>query len=410
MDKPVSNIRADEMFFQYQGEIMNINEIGNAPAEIIRLNLDATPFHLQVMANDKGYFYELRYWENRYERKQLEIFMHCYQSILQAMMIEKSVRRLKYYLEVEDKPLYFYTEAGKINAEAGYDLIPDVLPDTKVKVYVFDVRFQKKPFGGWGDLYIVDYPTKDYVDKVASPYEDGMLYQTGRTARITYDGRVEFLEDAGRCVMLETLRGRAYVDLLQVEKVLCEWEGVTEAKAYTYYSGDNVLLVGADLAGVEEKDFDRIKAYAAERLHPAWVPTKLVCAGGKHDEDWNTGKNSLYNSSYHGIIDLKVTPRIVNEKDAIVRLQAYVSNKTDNQTVHFVLKDADGSVVAETNKAEKTNDAKDVPEHVALIDLEQDIQNVHRWHDSKEPYHYTAVVELVENGVVVDTLSTQFGC
>ncbi len=62
MDKPVSNIRADEMFFQYQGEIMNINKIGDAPAEIIRLNLDATPFHLQVMANKKGYFYELRFF------------------------------------------------------------------------------------------------------------------------------------------------------------------------------------------------------------------------------------------------------------------------------------------------------------------------------------------------------------
>ena len=408
MDKPVSNIRADEMFFQYQGEIMNINEIGGAPAEIIRLNLDATPFHLQVMANKKGYFYELRYWENRYDRKQLEIFMSCYQSILQAMMVEKSVRRLKYYIEVADKPLYFYTEAGKINEEAGYDLIPDVTPDTRVKVYVFDTRFQKKPFGGWGDLYVVDYPSKDYVDKVASPYEDGMLYQTGRTARITHDGRVEFLEDAGRVVMLETLRGRAYVDLHQVEKVLCECEGVTEAKAYTYYGGDNVLLVGADVSGVEEKDFDRIKAYAAERLHPAWVPVKLVCAGA--NSDLNTEKNSHFESDYHGIIDLKVTPRMVNENDAIVRLQAYVANKTENQAVRFILKDAEGKVVAETSKVEKANDANDLAEHMALVDLEQDIQNVRRWHDGKETYHYTVVVELVEDGVVMDTLSTNFGC
>lgn len=276
MDKSVSNIRADEMFFQYQGEIMNINEIGGVKAEIIRLNLDATPFHLQIMANKKGYFYELRFWENRYDKKQLEIFMNCYKAILQAMMTEKSVRRLKYYIEVEDKPLYFYTEAGKINEEAGYDLIPDISPEIRVKVYVFDTRFQKKPFGGWGDLYIMDYPTKDYVDKVASPYEEGMLYQTGRTARITYDGKVEFLEDAGRKVMLETLRGRTYVDLIQVEKILCEYEGVTKAQAYTYYGGDNVLLVGADIAGVEEDEFECVKAYAAEHLKPAEVPVKLM--------------------------------------------------------------------------------------------------------------------------------------
>ena len=101
---------------------------------------------------------------------------------------------------------------------------------------------------------------------------------------------------------------------------------------------------------------------------------------------------------------------MVNENDAIVRLQAYVSNKTENQTVHFVLKDADGKVIAETSKAEKANDAKGLAEHMALIDLEQDIRNVRRWHDSKEPYNYTAVVELVEDGKVIDTLSTQFGC
>ena len=153
----------------------------------------------------------------------------------------------------------------------------DISPETKVKVYVFDNRFQKKPFGGWGDLYIMDYPTKDYVDKVASPYEEGMLYQTGRTARINYDGKIEFLEDAGRTVMLETLRGREYVDLLQVEKVLCECEGVTEAQAYTYYGGDNVLLVGADIVGIEETELDRVRAFAAEHLKQAWVPVNIVC-------------------------------------------------------------------------------------------------------------------------------------
>ena len=408
MDKPVSNIRADEMFFQYQGEIMNIHEIGDAPAEIIRLNLDATPFHLQVMANTNGYFYELRYWENRYDRKQLEIFMNCYKSILQAMMVEKSVRRLKYYIDTEDKPFDFYTEAGKINAEAGYDLIPNVSPDTRVKAYVFDIRFQKKPFGGWGDLYIMDYPTKDYVDKVASPYEDGMMYQTGRVARITQDGRLEFLEDAGRTVMLETLRGRTYVDLLQVEKVLCACEGVTKVQAYTYYGGDNVLLVGADVAGVEEKDFERIKAYAAERLYPAWVPTRLVCSVYR-DENLLTIKKSHFDVNCCDREAFKVTSRIHGD-DAIIRLQAYVANKTENQTVHFVLKDASDNIVAETCKAEKANDAKDLAEHIALIDLEQDIRKVRRWDDNKQPYHYTAVAELVEDGVIVDSVSTYFKC
>ena len=287
-------------------------------------------------------------------------------------------------------------------------MIPNVSPDTRVKAYVFDIRFQKKPFGGWGDLYIMDYPTKDYVDKVASPYEDGMMYQTGRIARITQDGRLEFLEDAGRTVMLETLHGRTYVDLLQVEKVLCACEGVTKAQAYTYYGGDNVLLVGADVAGVEEKDFERIKAYAAERLYPAWVPTRLVCSVYR-DENLLTIKKSHFDVNCCDREAFKVTSRIHGD-DAIIRLQAYVANKTENQTVHFVLKDASDNIVAETCKAEKANDAKDLAEHIALIDLEQDIRKVRRWDDNKQPYHYTAVAELVEDGVIIDSVSTYFRC
>lgn len=108
-------------------------------------------------------------------------------------------------------------------------MVENVSPDTRVKVYVFDSRFQKKPFGGWGDLYIMDYPTKDYVD------------------------------------------------LLQVEKLLCECEGVTEAHAYTFYGGDNVLQVGADVAGIGEAELDRVNAYLAEHLKQAWIPAKIVC-------------------------------------------------------------------------------------------------------------------------------------
>lgn len=277
MDCHTSNLHADEMFFQYQGDILNINEIGGVPAERQKLQLDALPFHLQVMSDKKGYFYELRYWENRYDSAQLEVFMRCYEAVLQAMQTESSVRRLKKYIPDCEKPKHFYVEAGKINQAAGFDLIPNVSLETKVKPYVLDNSCLKKPFGGWGDLYIMDYPTNNYLDQMENPYGEGTLYQTGLTARITPSGEVEFLESAGRTVMIEGLKGRNFIDLHQVENALCTYAGVSTAQAYTCYGADNAIHVGADITTTKEIDEEKLKEFLAEKLDPAWIPEKFIC-------------------------------------------------------------------------------------------------------------------------------------
>ena len=103
----VSTPREGEMFFQYQGDIIDINRIGDAKAERIRLQLDSLPFHMQVMYDNKGYYYELRYWENRFDRIQLEIFLICYEYVLNAMLEERSVRRLKMHLPEEVYPKHY---------------------------------------------------------------------------------------------------------------------------------------------------------------------------------------------------------------------------------------------------------------------------------------------------------------
>ena len=277
MDCLASNIHADEMFIQYQGDILNIDEIGGLPAERQKIQLDALPFHLNIYAQKKNYIYELRYWENRFDKEMLEVFMRCYDAVIQAMMTESSVRRVKKYIPDCEKPKHFYIEAGLVNEEAGYELIPGVSPDTKVKAYVLDDSCQKKPFGGWGDLYIMDYPVKDCVDHMDNPYGDGILYQTGRTARITPAGKVEFIEDAGRSVMIETVMGRIFVDLYKVEQALCQCDGVTSARAYTYYGDDNAIHIGADITGVTEASVEDIKACVADKLEKGFAPEKIVC-------------------------------------------------------------------------------------------------------------------------------------
>ena len=98
---------------------------------------------------------------------------------------------------------------------------------------------------------------------------------------------------------------------------------------------------------------------------------------------------------YFGGKGLVITP-VLDDKDAKVKVQTYVTNKKDGQEVHVVLKDAEGLVVAEGTS---TSDA-----------LELEIKNVHRWHGRKDPYLYTCEAELVEDGKVLDAVSSRFGC
>ncbi len=272
----ISNLHADEMFFQYQGDILNIDQIGGLPAERMRIQLDSLPFHLQVMSDKRGYYYELRYWENRFDRQQLKIFLNCMEVIVDAMLEEPSVRRLKKHLPVTLFPLHYYVEARTVNQEAGYELIGEIDPQTRVKAYVLDDTCRKQPFGAWGNLYIMDYPTNGWVDKITNPYGAGILYQTGRVARILPDGSIDFLENGGRCIMQEGVMGRNFLDLYRLEELLRGYEGVTDARAYISYGEDNKLYLTAELSGKVEQDPEKVQAYLAEKCEKALIPSKIL--------------------------------------------------------------------------------------------------------------------------------------
>ncbi|MBQ2669708.1 MAG: hypothetical protein IJG06_02940, partial [Clostridia bacterium] len=98
MECYISVPKQSEMFFQYQGEIINIDEVGGMPAKRIHLQLDSMPFHMQVMTDDKGYFTETRYWKNRFDKEMIERFLTCYEYVVNAMLEEKSARMLKHHI------------------------------------------------------------------------------------------------------------------------------------------------------------------------------------------------------------------------------------------------------------------------------------------------------------------------
>ena len=273
----MSNLHADEMFFQYQGDILNINTIGGYPAERQRIQLDSLPFHLQVFSDDKGYYYELRYWENRFDRQQLQVFMTAVECVAEAMMDEHFARRLKRYLPEELFPKHYFVEAGTINWEAGSRLITDVSAETMVKAYVLDENCRKKPFGGWGTLYIMDHKPADCVDQITNPYGLGVLYQTSCTARILPDGSIHMLEQGGRIIMTESLTGRHFLDLYRLEDTACQYPGVERAEAYVAYGAGNTMVLTLDVYGKNQLDTENLQKYLTERCEKPLIPAVIHC-------------------------------------------------------------------------------------------------------------------------------------
>lgn len=273
----MSNLHADEMFFQYQGDILNINTIGGHPAERQRIQLDSLPFHLQVFSDDKGYYYELRYWENRFDRQQLQVFMTAVECVAEAMMDEHFARRLKRYLPEELFPKHYFVEAGTINWEAGSRLITDVSAETMVKAYVLDENCRKKPFGGWGTLYIMDHKPADCVDQITNPYGPGVLYQTSCTARILPDGSIHMLEQGGRIIMTESLTGRHFLDLYRLEDTACQYPGVERAEAYVAYGAGNTMVLTLDVYGKNQLDTENLQKYLTERCEKPLIPAVIHC-------------------------------------------------------------------------------------------------------------------------------------
>lgn len=273
---PVS--RMGDLFLQYQGDILSVPTPGEKPGERMHcLQLDSLPFHMQIMYDDQGFYTELRYWENRFDRKLLEIFLTCYEEIIRAMMEETSVRRLKRHLPDEVFPKHFRIQGSRLNKEAGTNLLPGVPDGRLVKVYILDEAYRKKPYGAWGRMYVMDYQPAKVGEVIENPYGPGTLYDTGMTARILPDGTVDFLETSGREVMTDGVHGRRFFDLPAVEQTLMSCKGIHRAEAYMKYNPvTNEMDLYADISA--DGLFD--KADCLESLSktcpPERVPADLI--------------------------------------------------------------------------------------------------------------------------------------
>ena len=104
---------------------------------------------------------------------------------------------------------------------------------------------------------------------------------------------------------------------------------------------------------------------------------------------------SHFDLDYYGGPGIKITP-IIDGDAANVDVEVYVSNAKDGQVIRYELADADNNTVATTYSSDTKVSFR--------------IENVHKWHGRKDPYLYTAKVELVDNDTVLDNISARFGC
>ena len=272
----LSAARQGEMFFQFQGDILQMDEMGGAKAERIRTQLDSLPFHMQVMTDDKGYSMELRYWENRFDEEQLRIFIECFQYVINAILEEPSVRRLRKHIPEELHPKHFYISAGELNAEAGYQLV-DAEPEEQLKVYVLDDReYLKKPYGGWGPLFIMDHKPTIVEEELDNPYGPGTLYRSDRIARILPDGTVDFLENGGRHIITDGIHGMQIFDLQKLEYLVLDFGGIEMADAYLSYDNTaNEMTTELTIEAKKKIDTDALMEYIKANVEENLVPKAI---------------------------------------------------------------------------------------------------------------------------------------
>jgi len=104
---------------------------------------------------------------------------------------------------------------------------------------------------------------------------------------------------------------------------------------------------------------------------------------------------SHFDLDYCGGPGLMVTPT-VEGSNAKVEIETWVSNSKMGQSLRYTISSRCGREIAKVETVETK--------------VTMDITDVHLWHGRKDPYLYTATIELLEDGQVLDAVSTRFGC
>ena len=104
---------------------------------------------------------------------------------------------------------------------------------------------------------------------------------------------------------------------------------------------------------------------------------------------------SHFDLDYYGGPGIMVTPK-VDGNNANVEVETWITDSKLGQTVRYTFYDMEENALS----VHEVNGTK-----VTAV-----IENVHLWHGRKDPYLYCVEAELLENGEVIDSVCTRFGC
>ena len=104
---------------------------------------------------------------------------------------------------------------------------------------------------------------------------------------------------------------------------------------------------------------------------------------------------SHFDLDYYGGPGIKVTP-VVDGKNANVEVETFVTGSKMGQSVRYTFYDQEENPIGSVESAEGK--------------IHYTIENVRLWNGRKDPYLYCVEAELIEDGKVIDSVCTRFGC
>ena len=146
-------------------------------------------------------------------------------------------------------------------------------------------------------------------------------------------------------------------------------------------AGENTLLIAVDNT-------------ANETVYPQMADFTFY-GGLYRDVNVICVNESHFCLDYCGGPGLAVTPE-VKGADADITVETWTTDLKEGQTLRYTVYDKEENAIASV----ETTDTK----------VTVTIENVHLWHGRKDPYLYCCEIELTENGEVLDSVCSRFGC
>lgn len=110
-----------------------------------------------------------------------------------------------------------------------------------------------------------------------------------------------------------------------------------------------------------------------------------------------TLSKSHFDLDYFGGNGVQISTR-AEGNHAILDMNAYITEDKEGQTVEFIVRDADGTIVVQTSSTA----SKEVKAQALLMDA-------HLWQGVEDPYLYSLTAQLLVHNEVIDEVTTHFG-